>query len=72
MRAIGSRSDHSCSSSLPRYFVGSSLVVCAPMRYVTASIARGPPPVRASSSARRVTAQLASTSLPSTRTDSIP
>jgi len=47
-------------------------VVCAPIRYVYASTNVGPPPDRARSVAARVTARVASTSLPSTLTPGIP
>ena len=66
-RAIGSFAAHSSRSSGSTYRVGSSDVVCGPIRYVTASMKVGPPPVRARSSAPRVAAMTASTSLPSTR-----
>ncbi|BDZ62466.1 hypothetical protein GCM10025873_22570 [Demequina sediminis] len=69
---MGSRSAQYASSARVRYLVGSSEVVCAPMRYVKASMSTGPPPDRAFSSAQRVTAYDAMTSLPSTRTAGMP
>src|SRR5712692_2963387 len=56
IRSIGSRFAHASTSSFERYRVGSSLEECGPMRYVTASIIVGPPPLRALSAAAFVTA----------------
>ena len=55
-----------------RYRVGSSELVWAPIRYVYASISVGPCPLRAWSRDARVTANEASTSLPSIRTPGKP
>src|SRR6218665_2906167 len=71
-RTIGSRADHSSTSEPVRYFVGSSAVVWAPIRYVIASMRLGPSPARAASRYRRGTRELASTSLPSIRTPGLP
>src|SRR5438445_58982 len=60
------------TSSFERYRVGSSLVECAPIRYVTASTKVGPPPARARSSASFITAYTARRSFPSTRTPRTP
>src|SRR5207249_5461704 len=72
IRSIGSRFCHASSSSFERYRVGSSLDECGPIRYVTASIMVGPPPVRALSAAAFVAAYTARRSFPSTRTPSKP
>src|SRR5438093_8720763 len=72
IRSIGSRFAHASTSSFDRYRVGSSLEEWGPIRYVTASIIVGPPPLRALSAAAFVTAYTASRSLPTTRTPSKP
>ena len=46
--------------------------MCAPIRYVKASSSVGPEPSRALASAARVTASIAKTSFPSTRTPGNP
>ena len=53
------------TSASSRYFVGSSAVEWGVKRYVTASMSVGPPPSRARATASRVTATIASRSLPS-------
>src|SRR5262249_36949749 len=55
-RVTGSLACHASTSLAMRYRVGSSDVVCAPIRYVYASISMGPWPWRAWSSAARGTA----------------
>jgi len=72
MRSMGSRRRQSSTVSRARYRLGSSAELCGPMRYVTASMSVGPVPARARSTAWRVAAYTANTSLPSTSTPGMP